>query len=97
MKTIQELISNIPQTNILGDANLVIKKLCFDSRHIGGSTLFFAIKGTSVDGHSYIQDVIEKGAIAIVCEVLPSELNSKVTYISVENSTAAMGIMAAAF
>ena len=97
MKTIQELISNIPQANILGDANLVIKKLCFDSRHIGGSTLFFAIKGTSVDGHSYIQDVIEKGAIAIVCEVLPSELNSKVTYISVDNSTAAMGIMAAAF
>lgn len=97
MKTIQELISNIPQAKIQGDANLVVKKLCFDSRQIGDATLFFAIKGTTVDGHSYIQDVIEKGAIAIVCEVLPSELNSKVTYISVENSTAAMGLMAAAF
>ena len=97
MKTIQELISNVPQAKIQGDANLVIKKLCFDSRQIAESTLFFAIKGTSVDGHTYIQDVIEKGAIAIVCEVLPSELNSKVTYISVENSTAAMGLMAAAF
>ena len=97
MKTIQELISNIPQAKIQGDANLVVKKLCFDSRQIGDETLFFAIKGTTVDGHSYIQDVIEKGAIAIVCEVLPSELNSKVTYISVENSTAAMGLMAAAF
>ncbi|MCX6187242.1 MAG: UDP-N-acetylmuramoyl-L-alanyl-D-glutamate--2,6-diaminopimelate ligase [Bacteroidetes bacterium] len=97
MKTIQELISNIPQAKILGDANLVIKKLCFDSRQITESTLFFAIKGTTVDGHSYIQDVIEKGAIAIVCEVLPSELNSKVTYVSVENSTAAMGLIAASF
>ena len=97
MKTIQELISNVPQAKIQGDPNLVIKKLCFDSRQIAESTLFFAIKGTSVDGHTYIQDVIEKGAIAIVCEVLPSELNSKVTYISVENSTAAMGLMAAAF
>jgi UDP-N-acetylmuramoyl-L-alanyl-D-glutamate--2,6-diaminopimelate ligase len=97
VKTIQELISNVPQAKIQGDANLVIKKLCFDSRQIAESTLFFAIKGTSVDGHTYIQDVIEKGAIAIVCEVLPSELNSKVTYISVENSTAAMGLMAAAF
>jgi UDP-N-acetylmuramoyl-L-alanyl-D-glutamate--2,6-diaminopimelate ligase len=97
VKTIQELISNVPQAKIQGDPNLVIKKLCFDSRQIAESTLFFAIKGTSVDGHTYIQDVIEKGAIAIVCEVLPSELNSKVTYISVENSTAAMGLMAAAF
>lgn len=97
MKTIQELISNIPQAKILGDTSLVVKKLCFDSRQIGDSTLFFAIKGTTVDGHSYIEDVIKKGAIAIVCEVLPSELNSKVTYISVENSTAAMGLMAAAF
>lgn len=97
MKTIQELISNVPQAKIQGDANLVIKKLCFDSRQIAESTLFFAVKGTTVDGHTYIQDVIEKGAIAIVCEVLPSELNSKVTYISVENSTAAMGLMAAAF
>ena len=97
MKTIQELISNVPQAKIQGDANLVIKKLCFDSRQIAESTLFFAIKGTTIDGHTYIQDVIEKGAIAIVCEVLPSELNSQVTYISVENSTAAMGLMAAAF
>ncbi len=97
MKTIQELISNVPQAKIQGDPNLVIKKLCFDSRQIAESTLFFAIIGTTVDGHTYIQDVIEKGAIAIVCEVLPSELNSKVTYISVENSTAAMGLMAAAF
>jgi UDP-N-acetylmuramoyl-L-alanyl-D-glutamate--2,6-diaminopimelate ligase len=97
VKTIQELISNIPQVKTQGDANLVIKKLCFDSRQIAESTLFFAIKGTTVDGHTYIQDVIEKGAIAIVCEVLPSELNSQVTYISVENSTAAMGLMAAAF
>ncbi|NDC31989.1 MAG: UDP-N-acetylmuramoyl-L-alanyl-D-glutamate--2,6-diaminopimelate ligase, partial [Bacteroidetes bacterium] len=93
----QELISNVPQAKIQGDANLAIKKLCFDSRQIAESTLFFAIKGTTVDGHTYIQDVIEKGAIAIVCEVLPSELNSQVTYISVENSTAAMGLMAAAF
>jgi UDP-N-acetylmuramoyl-L-alanyl-D-glutamate--2,6-diaminopimelate ligase len=97
VKTIQELISNVPQAKIQGDPNLVIKKLCFDSRQIAESTLFFAIIGTTVDGHTYIQDVIEKGAIAIVCEVLPSELNSKVTYISVENSTAAMGLMAAAF
>ncbi|MEI6881536.1 MAG: UDP-N-acetylmuramoyl-L-alanyl-D-glutamate--2,6-diaminopimelate ligase [Bacteroidota bacterium] len=97
MKTIQELISNVLQAKIQGDANLAIKKLCFDSRQIAESTLFFAIKGTTVDGHTYIQDVIEKGAIAIVCEVLPSELNSQVTYISVENSTAAMGLMAAAF
>jgi UDP-N-acetylmuramoyl-L-alanyl-D-glutamate--2,6-diaminopimelate ligase len=97
VKTIQELISNVPQAKIQGDANLAIKKLCFDSRQIAESTLFFAIKGTTVDGHTYIQDVIEKGAIAIVCEELPSELNSQVTYISVENSTAAMGLMAAAF
>ncbi len=97
MKTIQELISKIPNAILKGDANCVIKKLCFDSREIADATLFFAIKGTTVDGHNFINNVIEKGAVAVVCEVLPDEINANVTYVKVDDSTAAMGLMAAVF
>ena len=59
--------------------------------------MFFAIKGTQVDGHQYIQQVIEKGATAIICEQLPEVLAEKVTYVGVKDSSLALGFAAANF
>jgi UDP-N-acetylmuramoyl-L-alanyl-D-glutamate--2,6-diaminopimelate ligase len=44
--------------------------LVFDSRKVENS-LYVALKGTVSDGHSYINQSIEKGAKTIVCEELP--------------------------
>ena len=60
-------------------------------------SLFFAVKGTATDGHQYIDQAIEKGAVAIVCEVLPEVRNEKVTYLLVEDSADAMGRIASNF
>ncbi len=37
---------------------------------------------------------LKKGAAAIICETLPAEINDNITYIQVENSSAAAGYMA---
>jgi UDP-N-acetylmuramoyl-L-alanyl-D-glutamate--2,6-diaminopimelate ligase len=97
MKTIQQLIQAIPDAQVIGNANTTVLHLTYDSRMVGEGSLFFAVKGTQVDGHKYIADVIEKGTAAIVCEVLPEELNETVTYIIVNNTSEAMGLMAAEF
>jgi UDP-N-acetylmuramoyl-L-alanyl-D-glutamate--2,6-diaminopimelate ligase len=80
-----------------GDMNVNIESICFDSREANKDSLFVAVKGTKVDGHDYIESTIKAGAIAIVCEVLPKKLAKNVTYITVDNSTKVLGIIAANF
>ncbi|MFN3444985.1 MAG: UDP-N-acetylmuramoyl-L-alanyl-D-glutamate--2,6-diaminopimelate ligase [Bacteroidia bacterium] len=97
MKTIQQLIQEIPNAEVIGNAGITVLHLTYDSRMVGEGSLFFAVKGTQVDGHKYINDVIENGAAAIVCENLPETINNTVTYIKVNNTSEAMGLMAAEF
>jgi UDP-N-acetylmuramoyl-L-alanyl-D-glutamate--2,6-diaminopimelate ligase len=97
MKTIAQLIQQVPDVSLVGNAQVTALHLTYDSRHVGEGSLFFAIKGTQVDGHQFIDAVVEKGAAAIVCETLPENINPTVTYIKVKDSTEAMGLMAAEF
>jgi UDP-N-acetylmuramoyl-L-alanyl-D-glutamate--2,6-diaminopimelate ligase len=97
MKTIAQLIQQVPHVSVMGNSQVTALHLTYDSRHVGEGSLFFAIKGTQVDGHQFIDAVVEKGAAAIVCEILPENINSTVTYIKVKDSTEAMGLMAAEF
>ena len=83
--------------SIHGDRNQSISSLAFDSRKVEKGTLFIAQKGLTVDGHDFINLAIESGAVAVLCESLPENLASKITYIQVENSAAAMGVVAANF
>lgn len=39
-----------------------------DSRIVGEGALFFAIRGESFDGHSFIDAAFQKGAVAAVCD-----------------------------
>ena len=97
MKTLQQLIQAIPNVQVIGNTGVIIQHLTYDSRQVGEGSVFFAIAGTQVDGHKYINDVIEKGAVAIVCENLPAIINDAVTYIKVNNTSEVMGLMACAF
>lgn len=74
-----------------------IRSICFDSRKANTGCLFVAVKGIHTDGHRYIDQAIEKGAAAVVCEKLPEKLPENVTFISVENSAKALGIIVSNF
>ena len=69
-----------------------------DSRQVKQGALFVAVKGTTVDGHDYIEKAIEHGAVAIVCEHLPFTVHhSSLTIIKVPDSADALGRLASAW
>lgn len=65
-----------------------------DSRLVRPGFIFVATKGERVDGHRFIPDVFEKGALAVICETLPE--NAAGPCILVEDSFMALK-QAAAF
>lgn len=69
----------------------------FDSRKVDGESVFVAQRGVHVDGHDFIESVIEAGVRVIVCENLPGVLHDEVCYVQTANSNTALGIMASNF
>ncbi|MDA1009276.1 MAG: UDP-N-acetylmuramoyl-L-alanyl-D-glutamate--2,6-diaminopimelate ligase [Bacteroidetes bacterium] len=94
---LQDLLYKVNILKLIGSTNIEISDVQFDSRKIQKKGLFIAIKGTISDGHQYIQNTIKDGAIAIIVEQLPSQLNDKITYVQVANSYNALGVIAANF
>ena len=96
MKRLHDLLDDVRAKEIIG-GNPTIAALEYDSRRIESGSCFFAVAGTASDGHSYIPAAIERGAVAVVCQQLPAEINETVAYIVVEDTNIAMAAMAAAF
>jgi UDP-N-acetylmuramoyl-L-alanyl-D-glutamate--2,6-diaminopimelate ligase len=80
--------------NYYGEFSGEIAGVQSDSRKIEPDFLFVAVKGTQSDGHDYMNAAIEKGAKAIVCETLPVKLNDAVSYLQVDDSAEALGLLA---
>ncbi len=94
MKALNDLLRQVKIKHIKGAADINISSICFDSREAHAGSLFFAIKGTRVDGHSFIDQVIAQGAVAVICENLPDTTNDTITYIQVSDSSYASGVVA---
>jgi UDP-N-acetylmuramoyl-L-alanyl-D-glutamate--2,6-diaminopimelate ligase len=94
MKSLHDLLRDVNVKKIKGNTDDIISGITYDSREVIAGSMFFAVKGTRVDGHNFIPQVIEKGAVAIVCENLPESLSDGVTYIQVEDSSYNSGIIA---
>lgn len=94
---LEALLNRIPVLEISGSKNPEISEIVFDSRKAVENSLYVAVRGTVSDGHSFIDASIAKGAIAIVCEVLPENLNPEITYIQVKDDSKTLGQLASNF
>lgn len=74
-----------------GYEGITTKGVVIDSRQVKEDYLFIAIKGERVDGHDFVEDVFNKGALAVVSE---RELNINKPYILVDSSTESLKDMA---
>lgn len=92
-----ELLKRISVLEIHGDNTREVSALVFDSRKVTENSLYIALRGTVVDGHSFIASSVEKGAKTIVCEEFPESLNENVTYVKVKDSSKALGQLASNF
>lgn len=94
---LSDILYKVPLQAVSGKTDIEIKNIVFDSRQVLQDTLFVAIGGTQVDGHTFIEKAISSGATAILCERLPETLDENITYLQVVNSARTMGLMAANF
>ena len=94
MKKLSDLLFNIKIESIKGSTDIAINKLEFDSRKLVDNDVFIAIRGTVANGHDFIEIAISLGAVAIVCDTLPTEIIDKITYIQVQDTNSAMAFMA---
>ncbi len=91
---LQEILYKVRIRSVHGKLDVDVRDLQLDSRKVGKASAFIAVKGTHTDGHQFIDAVSEVQPSAIICEIMPVSLKDGITYIQVENSTAASGLMA---
>lgn len=92
--TISELIKCIDVLRVVGDTSKQVVDIHFDSRRVGDGCLFVAQVGTAVDGHAYISQCVQQGAVAVVLEKEEYIQAGDVCYILVKDSNEALGKLA---
>ncbi len=102
-KTIKDIISPLmPGASLLkGDENLIISGLQLNSLNIKPGDLFIAVKGNKLDGINFLDDALNRGAIALALKqerlnLLKDKDRWKVI-IGLDDPRWATGIMASAF
>lgn len=100
---LNELIKYTTPIQVIGNDEVEVNGIEIDSRQVKSGTAFIAMRGTQVDGHSYISKAIEQGAAAIICETLPTDasgnqcLQEGVTYVQYSSTETAAGPLATHF
>ena len=97
MRILKDILYKVAIEALNGSTDNAVNHLHFDSRKIEANDVFVAIRGAVSDGHNFIDKAIALGATTIVCDVFPSELQKKVTYVLVKDTNAALAFMAANF
>ncbi len=95
---LSKLLHKINTKEILGNTEMEIAGIHFDSREIKEAFLFVAIKGIQQDGHRFIEKAIENGASALVIQEgdLIYDIRERfpqLTLILVENSAKVLGLL----
>jgi UDP-N-acetylmuramoyl-L-alanyl-D-glutamate--2,6-diaminopimelate ligase len=73
---LSEIINGLETMRVTGDAGVDITGIAYDSRKVTPGCLFVAMQGQKVDGHYYIKEAAQRGAVAVICEHSPSESSS---------------------
>ncbi len=65
---LSEILKNIRVKKLVGDVDVEVKNIVYDSREASEGSLFVAIKGLNVDGHRFIPEAVLAGAVGVVLE-----------------------------
>ena len=95
--TLQELLYQVITRSVKGNPAVDITSLSIDSRTVKAGSCFIAVKGTNTDGHDYIESAVSMGAVAVLAETLPVLQHDHITYVEVENSPLAAGLICSNF
>ncbi len=89
IKNLNDILSSLKNFEIIGNVDILIKGIQFDSRKVESGFLFIALSGTDTDGHQFINQAIENGATAVVCSRTHNQ-SYKVPIIKVDDTSKAL-------
>ena len=96
MKTVSELLEGLQYEVIKGDTDRMVSDLVCDTRKVTEGCLFVCVKGASYDSHEHVDEIVQKGAAAVVAE-RPVAVPDQVTLILVEDTRYALALLSAAW
>ena len=95
---LRDILKGVTYIERRGSADIEVSALTYDSRTVAEGCCFFAVAGTVVDGHNFIASAVEKGAKVVVCQHIPEGVESNdCTFVVVEDTNTAMGVIASNF
>lgn len=68
MERLEKLLERLDYMVVQGNTDIEITELVYDSRKVKPGCLFVCIRGTVVDGHTFVEEVAKKGAAAILVQ-----------------------------
>ena len=92
-KLLEEIVAVLPEVQVVGDCDKIIKDITADSREVREGSLFICLKGAHVDGHKYLEQAAASGAGAALVEDVPDGL----TLLKVADTRLGMGVIAPFF
>ena len=93
---LKDILYRVSLEAVVGNTNVIVNEIHFDSRKVSFNDVFVAVRGTQTDGHAYIEKAVEQGALAVVCEEMPKKTVNGITYVKVKNPQQALAFMAGA-
>jgi len=93
---LSKLLESIQEITITGNSDIEVTGISTDSRKVRPGDLFIAVSGTVEDGHRYIGDALERGAVALAGETPPPDMPD-IAFVKTPNSRVASAFLAEAF
>jgi len=87
-------LSNILNPNLEVDSNTPVSGIGVDSRYLQPGNVFFALQGKNADGHAYLPEASQKGALAAVVQKSYSGPDYGLILIKVSNPLETMQFLA---
>jgi UDP-N-acetylmuramoyl-L-alanyl-D-glutamate--2,6-diaminopimelate ligase len=94
VRVLGDLLSDLPNVEIRGDADVSVSSVCYRSGDAGPGALFFCVPGTATDGHAFAADAVEHGAVALVVD---RWLEARAVQVRAPDVREAMGPISAVF
>ena len=91
----QDIVTATGGALVAGDLGVPVTGVSIDSRTLEVGEAFFAIAGHRQDGHRHVMDAAARGASCLVVHALPDDPPSTVSLILVDETTRALGRLAA--
>jgi UDP-N-acetylmuramoyl-L-alanyl-D-glutamate--2,6-diaminopimelate ligase len=95
--TLRSLAAVLPVITLEGNTDRPIAGIAYDSRDVKAGSLFVALDGLHTDGHRFISDAVQRGAVAVMHSRPVEDRSASVGYARVADTRTSLSPLSAAF